>query len=49
MVTNRHGRSLSNDVLVNNTSVQEMYDGGHGTRLTLLSYQQKLFDSAAAG
>ncbi|MGU3661349.1 MULTISPECIES: carbohydrate porin [unclassified Methylobacterium] len=44
-VTNRHGRSLSNDVIGNNTSVQEIYGGGQTTRLTLLSYQQKLFDN----
>ncbi|WCS25537.1 carbohydrate porin [Methylobacterium sp. NMS14P] len=44
-VTNRHGRSLSNDVIGNNTSVQEIFGGGQTTRLTLLSYQQKLFDN----
>jgi len=43
-VTNRHGRSLANDVIGNNTSVQEIFGGGQTTRLTLLSYQQKLFD-----
>jgi porin len=43
-VTNRHGRSLSNDFIGNNTSVQEIYGGGQTTRLTLFSYQQKLFD-----
>ncbi|WP_232630639.1 carbohydrate porin [Methylobacterium sp. Leaf118] len=44
-VTNRHGRSLAQDVIGNNTSVQEIYGGGQTTRLTLLSYQQKLFDN----
>lgn len=44
-VTNRHGRSLANDVIGNNTSVQEIFGGGQTTRLTLLSYQQKLFDN----
>jgi porin len=44
-VTNRHGRSLSNDAIGNNTSVQEIFGGGQTTRLTLLSYQQKLFDN----
>ncbi|MER2252348.1 carbohydrate porin [Methylorubrum podarium] len=44
-VTNRHGRSLAQDAIGNNTSVQEIYGGGQTTRLTLLSYQQKLFDN----
>ena len=44
-VTQRHGRSLSNDHIGNNTSVQEIYGGGQTARLTLLSYQQKLFDN----
>lgn len=44
-VTQRHGRSLSNDYIGNNTSVQEIYGGGQTARLTLLSYQQKLFDN----
>ena len=44
-VTNRHGRSLAQDYIGNNTSVQEIYGGGQTTRLTLLSYQQKLFDN----
>lgn len=44
-VTNRHGRSLSDDSIGNNTSVQEIFGGGQTTRLTLLSYQQKLFDN----
>ncbi|UMY18958.1 carbohydrate porin [Methylobacterium organophilum] len=44
-VTNRHGRSLADDSIGNNTSVQEIYGGGQTTRLTLFSYQQKLFDN----
>lgn len=44
-VTQRHGRSLSNDYIGNNTSVQEIFGGGQTARLTLLSYQQKLFDN----
>ncbi|MEH3117288.1 MAG: carbohydrate porin [Methylorubrum populi] len=44
LVTQRHGRSLSNDFIGNDTSVQEIYGGGQTARLTLLSYQQKLFD-----
>ncbi|MBD8905588.1 carbohydrate porin [Methylorubrum zatmanii] len=44
-VTNRHGRNLADDFIGNNTSVQEIYGGGQTTRLTLLSYQQKLFDN----
>ena len=44
-VTNRHGRSLANDFIGNNTSVQEIFGGGQTTRLTLFSYQQKLFDN----
>ncbi|WP_430911752.1 carbohydrate porin [Methylobacterium sp. sgz302541] len=44
-VTNRHGRSLSNDLIGNNTSVQEIFGGGQTTRLTLMTYQQKLFDN----
>jgi porin len=43
-VTNRHGRNLADDRIGNNTSVQEIFGGGQTTRLTLLSYQQKLFD-----
>jgi porin len=42
-VTNRHGRNLADDRIGNNTSVQEIFGGGQTTRLTLLSYQQKLF------
>jgi porin len=45
LVTQRHGRSLSNDFIGNNTSVQEVYGGGQTARLTMLSYQQKLFDN----
>ncbi|MDR7038674.1 porin [Methylobacterium sp. BE186] len=44
-VTNRHGRSLANDFIGNNTSVQEIFGGGQTTRLTLFSYQQKLLDN----
>ncbi len=44
-VTNRHGRNLAGDFIGNNTSVQEIFGGGQTTRLTLLSYQQKLFDN----
>ena len=44
-LTNRHGRSLAQDDIGNNTSVQEIYGGGQTTRLTLLSYQQTLFDN----
>ncbi len=43
-VTNRHGDNLAGDYIGNNTSVQEIYGGGQTTRLTLLSYEQKLFD-----
>ncbi|WP_244480078.1 carbohydrate porin [Methylobacterium sp. Leaf465] len=43
-VTNRHGDNLAGDFIGNNTSVQEIYGGGQTTRLTLLSYEQKLFD-----
>lgn len=43
-ITNRHGDSLSQKAIGNNTSVQEIYGGGQTTRLTKLSYQQKLFD-----
>ncbi|NEU12872.1 carbohydrate porin [Methylobacterium sp. BTF04] len=45
VVSQRHGRSLSNDFIGNNTSVQEIFGGGQTARLTLLSYQQKLFDN----
>lgn len=45
LITQRHGRSLSNDFIGNNTSVQEIYGGGQTARITLLSYQQKLFDN----
>lgn len=43
-MTQRHGGSLSNTFIGNNTSVQEIYGGGQTTRLSLLSYQQKLFN-----
>ena len=45
IVTQRHGRSLSGDFIGNDTSVQEIFGGGQTSRLTLLSYQQKLFDN----
>lgn len=44
LVTQRHGRSLSNDFIGNSTSVQEIFGAGQTSRLTLLSYEQKLFD-----
>lgn len=43
-VTNRHGNNLSDRFIGNNTSVQEIFGGGQTTRLTLFSYEQKLFD-----
>ncbi|MDP4021197.1 carbohydrate porin [Methylobacterium sp. NEAU 140] len=45
VVTQRHGRSLSQDFIGNNTSVQEIFGGGQTARLTILSYQQKLLDN----
>jgi porin len=45
IVTERHGRSLSNDVIGNTTSVQEIYGGGQTAHLSSLSYEQKLFDN----
>ncbi|MCJ2139603.1 carbohydrate porin [Methylobacterium sp. E-066] len=45
IVTQRHGRSLSQDYIGNNTSVQEVYGGGQTAHLTVLSYEQKLFDN----
>ena len=44
LVTQRHGRGLSNDFIGNSTSVQEIFGAGQTSRLTLLSYEQKLFD-----
>jgi porin len=39
----RHGTNLSRSSLGNSTSVQEIY-GGQGTRLAMLTLQQKLFN-----
>ena len=44
IVTDRRGRSLTNDLIGNSVSVQEIYGGGQNIRLTYLSYEQKLFD-----
>lgn len=41
--TQRDGHSLSNDLIGNSISVQELYGGGQTYRLTYLSYEQKLF------
>lgn len=41
--TLRDGHSLTNDLLGNSVSVQEIYGGGQTYRLTYLSYEQKLF------
>ena len=45
VVTQRHGRSLAQDDIGFNGSVQEIYGGGQTAHLTLLSYQQKLLDN----
>jgi len=45
IVTQRHGRSLSQDYIGNTTSVQEIWGGGQTAHLTALSYEQKLFDN----
>ncbi|MCJ2087970.1 carbohydrate porin [Methylobacterium sp. E-005] len=45
IVTQRHGRSLAQDDIGNTTSVQEIYGGGQTAHLSLLSYEQKLFDN----
>lgn len=45
IVTQRHGRSISNDFIGNTTSVQEIQGGGQTAHLTALSYEQKLFDN----
>lgn len=45
IVTQRNGRSLSDDFIGNSTSVQEIYGGGRTAHLTMLSYEQKLFDT----
>ncbi len=42
--TLRDGHSLTNDLIGNSVSVQEIYGGGQTYRLTYLSYEQKLFD-----
>ncbi len=42
--TLRDGHSLTNDLIGNSISVQEIYGGGQTYRLTYLSYEQKLFD-----
>ena len=42
--TKRGGRSLTNDLLGNSVSVQEVYGAGQTYRLSYLSFQQKLFD-----
>ncbi|HWU01755.1 MAG TPA: carbohydrate porin [Novosphingobium sp.] len=44
-VTNRHGPSLSNIALGNNTSVQEIW-GTQNTHLAILTYEQKLLHGA---
>lgn len=44
-VTNRHGPSLSNIALGNNTSVQEIW-GTQNTHLAILTYEQKLLGGA---
>jgi porin len=41
-VTNRHGKSLSDIALGNNTSVQEVW-GTQNTHLAILTWEQKLF------
>ena len=43
--TQRDGHSLSNDLIGNSVSVQEIYGGGQTYRLTYLSFEQKLFDN----
>ncbi|MCJ2135628.1 carbohydrate porin [Methylobacterium sp. J-026] len=45
IVTDRHGRSLSRDLIGNNTSVQEIWGGGQTVHLSSLSYEQKFFDN----
>ena len=41
--TNRDGRNLAADDTGNSLSVQEIYDGSEENRLTILTYEQKLF------
>lgn len=45
IVTQRHGRSLAQDLIGFNGSVQEIYGGGQTAHLSTLSYEQKLFDN----
>ena len=44
-VTNRHGQSLSQIAIGNNTSVQEVW-GTQNTHLAILTWEQRLFDGA---
>lgn len=44
-ITNRHGKSLSQIAIGNNTSVQEVW-GTQNTHLAILTWEQKLFDGA---
>ena len=44
-VTNRHGKSLSQIAIGNNTSVQEVW-GTQNTHLAILTWEQKLLDGA---
>lgn len=44
-VTNRHGKSLSQIAIGNNTSVQEVW-GTQNTHLAILTWEQKLFGGA---
>jgi porin len=44
-ITNRHGQSLSNIALGNNTSVQEIW-GTQNTHLAILTWEQKLLGGA---
>ncbi|MDP4005679.1 carbohydrate porin [Methylobacterium sp. NEAU K] len=45
IVTQRHGRSLAQDAIGFDGSVQEIYGGGQTAHLTMLSYEQKLLDN----
>ncbi len=42
--TTRDGRSLSNDYIGNSLAPQEIYDGAENSRVTLATYEQKLFN-----
>ena len=44
-ITNRHGQSLSQIAIGNNTSVQEVW-GTQNTHLAIATWEQKLFDGA---